>query len=294
MPVLFHPLSSFSHLPWLIPGQMGSNLREETQDLLTGITSLKIFQALIAIAAAYAAIQVIDRAVGWLSERVPLKYRLSIKQSLPFWRTLVFVVVLGIILSLFLNLSPNNVLAITSTIAVALGFAFKDLTSSVIAGIFALFEQPYQVGDRIRIGDHYGEVIQYGLRGLQIRTPSDDIVTIPHVTIWTDPVVNANKGALEAQVVTDFYFDHSIDIDRVNRILYRVAQTSKYTQLHMPIAVITEERPWGTHFRLKAYPMDARDEFVYKTDLTQRAKQSFRKHDIQYPRTPQAVPTEFS
>ena len=268
-------------------GQTGDTLKEQSQDLLTGITSIKIVQALIVLVIAYGAIQVIDRIILWLSERVPLKYRLSIKQSLPFWRTSVFVTGTWLILNLFLNLSPNNVLAVTSTIAVALGFAFKDLVSSIIAGIFALFEQPYQVGDRVRIGDHYGEVIRYGLRGLQLKTPTDDVVTIPHVIIWSDPVVNANKGAPEALVETHFYFDHSVDTALVNQILYRVAQTSKYTQLKMPIVVITEEKPWGTHFRLKAYPMDARDEFVYKTDLTQRAKQKFMTCQVVYPRLSQ-------
>ena len=30
-------------------------------------------------------------------------------------------------------------------------------------------------------------------------------------------------------------------------------------------------------FKIKSYPLDARDEFVYKTDLTIRAKQAFTK-----------------
>ncbi|MEO0457849.1 MAG: mechanosensitive ion channel domain-containing protein [Cyanobacteria bacterium P01_A01_bin.114] len=264
--------------------QAGDEIKKQTQDLLTEVTTFKVFQAILIIIIAYGAILVIDRVVLWFSERVPLQYRLSVKQSLPFWRAIIFLISGGITTNLFLNLSPSNVVAVTGTVAVALGFAFKDLASSIIAGFFALFEQPYQVGDRIRIGDYYGEVITYGLRGLQLRTPNDDIVTIPHVLIWTDPIANSNKGALEAQVVTDFYFDHTVDIDRINQILYRVAQTSKYTQLHMPIVVITEEKPWGTHFRLKAYPMDARNEFIYKTDLTQRAKYMFAKYKIQYPR----------
>ncbi|MEM7768971.1 MAG: mechanosensitive ion channel domain-containing protein [Cyanobacteria bacterium P01_A01_bin.37] len=266
------------------PSQADDSVQEKTQDLLAKITTIKVFQALIVVAIAYGAILIIDRIVMWLSERVPLQYRLSIKQSLPFWRALIFLTSGGIILNLFLNLSPSNVVAVTGTVAVALGFAFKDLVSSIIAGFFALFERPYQVGDRVRIGDYYGEVISFGIRGIQLKTPNDDTVTIPHVLIWTNPVSNANKGALEAQIVTDFYFDHTVNIAHINQILYRVAQTSKYTQLQMPIVVITEEKPLGTHFRLKAYPMDARNEFIYKTDLTQRAKYMFAKYQIQYPR----------
>ncbi len=35
--------------------------------------------------------------------------------------------------------------------------------------------------------------------------------------------------------------------------------------------------------KLKSYPMDARDEFIYKTDLTRRTKQAFKEKGIKYP-----------
>ena len=89
------------------------------------------------------------------------------------------------LMNLFLNLSQDNLLAVTGTVAVALGFAFKDYASSVIAGIIGLFEAPYRVGDRVQIEEFYGEVVSYGLRGVRLRTPDDNIVTIPHNKIWT-------------------------------------------------------------------------------------------------------------
>ncbi|MGJ3252047.1 MAG: mechanosensitive ion channel family protein [Elainellaceae cyanobacterium] len=260
-----------------------SQTLEDTKDLLADFTFGKLVQAALALVIAYGAIWGTDKLINWFSERVPRRFRLSIKQSLPFWRAFIFIITASVLINLFLNLSPNNVLAVTGTVAVALGFAFKDYVSSVIAGLIALFETPYQVGDRIQIADHYGEVVGYGLRGVRLQTPDDNIVTIPHNTIWTDPISNANKGALEAQVVTDFYFAHEIDVTQVIRLLYLVAYTSKYTQLKLPVTVIMEEKPWGTQFKLKAYPMDARDEFVYRTDLLRRAKHAFGDRSIAYP-----------
>ncbi len=147
-----------------------------------------------------------------------------------------------------------------------------------------MFESPYRVGDRVKIGEHYGEVVNYGLRSVKIQTPDDNLITIPHNKIWTEAISNANTGALEAQVVTEFYFAHEIDVNLVKKILYRVAQTSKYTALKLPIVVVMEEKPWGSLFKLRSYPLDARDEFIYKTDLTTRAKQAFAKHQLTYPR----------
>jgi small-conductance mechanosensitive channel len=265
-------------------GDAAKNTAEETKQIVSKITTGKVAQAVFILLTAYLILKILDRLVIWLSERIAKGWRLRVKQFLPFLRMLVFTTTIIVLMNMFLNLSKENLLAVTGTVAVALGFAFKDYVSSIIAGIVGLFEAPYGVGDRIRIGEHYGEVVNYGLRSVRIQTPNDNTISIPHNKIWTEAVSNANSGALEAQVVTEFHFAHEIDINLVKKILYRVAQTSKYTALKLPIVVVMEEKPWGSMFKLKCYPLDARDEFIYQTDLITRAKRAFTKHKLAYPR----------
>ena len=271
--------------------QINSKL-ENASKIISDITLEKIIQGLIVVAIAYGGLWAINKLINWLSEKVALKYRLSVKQSLPFLRAFTTGLAIVLLLDLYLNLSANNVIAITGTVAVALGFAFKDYVSSLIAGIIALFESPYQVGDRVKIGDHYGEIISYSLRGILIQTPDDNIVTLPHNKIWTEPISNANKGSLEAQTIVNIYLAHDVDVERIKQILYKVAYTSKYTQLKLPVLVVMEEKPWGSHFKLKCYPIDARDEFIYITDLTMRAKQSFAQENIAYPVLPTHIKSD--
>ena len=243
-------MNYFNFADFYYLAQSASETAAETKELVSKITTAKLTQALFILLAAYLTLKIIDKVVIWLSERIAKEWRLRVKQFLPFLRMMVLTTTTIVLMNLFLNLSKENILAVTGTVAVALGFAFKDYASSIIAGIVGLFESPYGVGDRIKIGDCYGEVISYGLRSVKIQTPSDNTVVIPHNKIWTESVSNANAGALEAQVVTKFYFAHNIDINLVRKILYRVAQTSKYTALKLPILVIMAERPWGTMFKL--------------------------------------------
>ena len=259
--------------------------RAETtrQRILAEVTLMKSIGAVFAVLLAYAGIVLIERLTGWLSEKVARRYRLLIKQSVPFLKGLILIMTVSYLLDQFLNLTQNNLLALTGTLAVALGFAFKDYVSSIIAGVVSLFEASYRVGDRVRIGDHYGEVVGYGLRSLQLVTPDDNTITIPHNLLWTDPISNANSGKLEAQVATEVYFDHRVDVDLVVDILYQAACSSQYTQLRLPIVVVMQEHLWGTQFKLRSYPMDARDEFAYRTDLLMRAKRAFAQHDLPYP-----------
>lgn len=277
----------------LILAQSGDDIASETnnqtENLLNEITVGNITQAVLVIVAAYLAIILLEKLIGWFSERVKREWRLGIKQSLPFFRTVVLLIAITSLVNLFINLSKENIFALTGTVAVALGFAFKDYASSVIAGLVSLFESPYKVGDRIQIKEHYGEVINYGLRSIRLRTPDDSIVIIPHNLIWTNPVTNSNVGQLEAQVVTKFYLAHENDLDLAIHLLYRVAYASKYTQVQMPVVVIAEQKPWGILLKLKSYPIDARDEFIYQTDLIKRAKKAFSHHDFTYPQVTRLV-----
>lgn len=280
---------TYSNLYWLAQSAADSakdaaeDTAEQTKDIVSKITTGKVAQAIFVLLATYLILKLIDKLIIWLSEKIAKEWRLRVKQFLPFLRMVILTIVIVFLMNLFLNLSPENILAVTGTVAVALGFAFKDYVSSIIAGIVGLFESPYGVGDRITISDNYGEVISYGLRAIKIQTPDDNMVTIPHNKIWTEAVANSNAGALEAQVVTKFYFAHEIDVNLVKKILYRVAQTSKYTQLKLPIVVVMQEKPWGSVFKLKSYPLDARDEFIYQTDLITRSKQAFAKYELDYP-----------
>ncbi len=265
----------------ILPGAVQAETTK--QRILADVTLGKSIGAVVAVVLAYGSIFLIEQLTAWLSEKVARRYRLLIKQSVPFLKGLILIITVSYLLDQFLNLTQNNLLALTGTLAVALGFAFKDYVSSIIAGVVSLFEASYRVGDRVRIGDHYGEVVGYGLRSVQLVTPDDNNVTIPHNLLWTDPISNANSGNLEAQVATDVFFDHKVDADLVVEILYQAAYSSQYTQLRLPVLVVMEEHLWGSQFKLRAYPMDARDEFVYRTDLLMRAKRAFALHGLAYP-----------
>lgn len=256
------------------------------QDLVADITGPKVIRAALSLLLAYGLLWATQTFANWLSEKVPRRFRLAIKQSVPFAKGLILILTISYLLRLFINLSETDLLAITGTIAVALGFAFKDYVSSIIAGVVTLFEGPFRMGDRVKIRDYYGEVVDYGLRGLRIQTPDDNIVTIPHNVVWTDAISSANSGQLEAQTVTVFYFDHRIDTEVIIPILYQAAYSSRYTQLKLPVTVVMQEKPWATQFKLKSYPMDARDEFAYMTDLIRSTKQACDRLQLPYPHIP--------
>lgn len=185
------------------------------------------------------------------------------------------------------RLSDQALLAVGGTLAVALGFAFKDLATSVMAGLILLFDRPFQVGDRIEFGGEYGEVRQIGLRAVRIATLDDNLVSIPNSRFLTEKVASANAGEFHQMVVLDLYIGCSEPIDLAKRLAYEAAATSRYLYLGMPITVVVREGPTGGgrgRFALcitvKAYVFDGRYEVAFGTDITERVKRAFDRHGI--------------
>jgi len=81
--------------------------------------------------------------------------------------------------------------------------------------------------------------------------------------------------------VVDFYLEPKHDGALVRQSLYDAALTSPYVNLERPILVIVAEKPWGTHYKLKAYPVDARDQFQFISDLTVRGKAALADLKVQ-------------
>jgi len=203
---------------------------------------------------------------------VPSRIRLYVLGAVPVLRLVVLLATIAWIVPIVFDITLGNVVFIAGGLSVALGFAFKDVASSVIAGIVVLFERPYRTGDWVRIGEDYGEVRHMGMRAIKLVTPNDDVVTIAHDRIWGESVGSSNDGASTLMCVATFYACGEHDGTLLRAALQDVALTSAWLNLDRPILVIVDQHPWGTRHQLKAYPFDLRHQFLFITDLTVRGR----------------------
>jgi small-conductance mechanosensitive channel len=233
---------------------------------------IDFLRILIIILVAWLSIRLVTRFLPWLADRLTSRLRLYILPSVPVLRLLILIMAVVVIVPQIIQPTFQNLITFLGAAGIALGFALKDYASSIMAGIVALYERPYRVGDWVEIDGAYGEVIYVGLRMLRLVTPDDTMVTIPHIKIWDSNIYNANDGNRDLMVVVNFYLEPKHDGAQVRQILYDVALTSPYVNLDRPILVIVAEKPWGTHYKLKTYPVDARDQFQFLSDLTIRGK----------------------
>jgi small-conductance mechanosensitive channel len=257
--------------------------------ILTNLSEINLVQVAAIVIGAWLLVMISQRFLTGLSDAFSGRTRHQILAAVPVVRLLVLIAAILLVLPRLVEPTVENLVALLGAVALALGFAFKDYVSSLIAGIVTLYEMPYRLGDWIEVDGAYGEVTSIGMRAAELVTLDDTVVIVPHLKLWDRLIHNANDGTTRLLTVTEFYLHPQHDAAQVQRVLHRVALTSPFLDVSQPIAIVVQERPWGTQYRLKAYPIDPRQQIPFKTDLTTRAKAALADIGVAFATLP-AVP----
>lgn len=266
------------------------------ENLLRSIKELLNFQVIsetiLITAATWLALVGIERLLRFLTYKFPRR-RVQISSIFPVLRLVIWLGVIGFIISVVISPKLNTLVALSATAGVALGLGAQELVKNVLAGIMIMFDRPYRVGDMIKIDKHYGEVIHIGLRASKIHTFDDSIITFPNGFLLNKAVINSNSGALVEQVVVEFFLPGNVNIREVKELMLEAALCSPYVYRKNPVVVLVEDcfdHGFLTSFKVKAYVMDVRFERLIASDITERIKEeiiarSILPGDILFPYT---------
>jgi small-conductance mechanosensitive channel len=227
-------------------------------------------------------------ALRHAAELAPLRLRLPILRVIPILRLCVAIAALAVIVPILIEPNFQNVVAIVAGVSLALAFVFKDYASSLVAGVVTILEGPYQPGDWIKVGDTYGEVKMIGVRAVHLVTAYDNEVIIPHSKLWSSSISNSTSGSHSVLCVADFYLHPDHDAEAARQSLAKIGETSAYVMPETKVSVVVQEKPWGTHYKLKAYVKESREQFDFVTDLTIRGKEALRSMNLRFAQAPYA------
>jgi small-conductance mechanosensitive channel len=245
---------------------------------LGGITS-----SVVLIALAYVVLKFVDNLVEQLGREFAER-RLLFQRISAFFRFFVYLSTATGVVLLSFDFSQQTMALLGGGAVVAIGFATKDLLASLVAGVMIIFDRPFQVGDRVSIGDQYGDVLQIGLRSVKLRTLDDSIVTIPNNSLLTEYASSGNFGVLDMQIMVDFHIGIDQDAALARELVLEVAAISRFVYLPKPVVVHVQQvqLEMGTALliRLKAYVLDTQYEKSFVTDVTLRVQEIFAANDI--------------
>ncbi|MFC6990251.1 mechanosensitive ion channel family protein [Haloplanus sp. GCM10025708] len=260
--------------------------------LQTGSESLGVDPAMLVSAAgvlvaAYVLARVVSYVLSTAAER-SARRRITIKMFIPLTKVLIYGTAVYLVLGPLFRLSAAQLLAVSGLVGAALGFGLRDLFGGVVGGLVLVVEKPYQIGDKVTVGEHYGEVTGIGLRSTTLVTPDDTAVVVPNDAMFTSNVANANDGRPEMMVVVEVAVAPDADVARATEVMEDAIVTSQYVYVdddHL-VAVLVDDEAYYRTIRGKAYVADLRDEFAFESDVTRRTLAAFAERGIETPTVP--------
>ena len=259
-------------------------------DPLSTLVEMYRWEGMLASVVVIIAAWVILRFTNRLVEKLGTVFadrRLLIHKISAFFHFTVYLVTIFSVILLSFRISKEILVILSGTGAIALGFAMKDIAASLIAGIMIMFDRPFQVGDRISFGEHYGDVTAIGLRSVRLQTLDDSTVTIPNNMFLGQMTSCGNSGVLDMQIIVDFYIGIDQNVEKARDLIQEAAANTRFIYLPKPIKVIVAQvvldNCVALRLSLKAYVLDTKYEKDLEIDITLHVMKLFTEHGINFP-----------
>lgn len=107
--------------------------------------------------------------------------------------------------------------------SLVIALALQDTLSNLVSGFLLMFEQPFKIGDWVRVGEIEGQVVDLNWRATRLKTRDRDIVIIPNGILGKDQIYNYTLiDPLHAErIFVNFSYD-----DPPNRVRQVLLQTA--------------------------------------------------------------------
>lgn len=100
----------------------------------------------------------------------------------------------------------------------------STVIGNIIAGLVITYMRPFKMGDRIKLNDTTGDIIEKTPLVTRIRTPKNEVVTVPNSFIMSSHTVNYSTSAREYGLIIHRRYPSVMMFRRqVNQILIDAA-----------------------------------------------------------------------
>ncbi|NNC42555.1 MAG: mechanosensitive ion channel [Acidimicrobiia bacterium] len=103
--------------------------------------------------------------------------------KLGFGLVMAFGVVIAVTV-MFPSVTPGDLIAGLGVFSIAIGFAFQDILSNLLAGVLILIRQPFEIGDQIEVDGQTGTVQEITIRETQLKTFGGEKIVIPNAEVY--------------------------------------------------------------------------------------------------------------
>lgn len=183
---------------------------------------------------------------------------------------------------------PNSDSEIFKGVSVFAGIVVSLGSTSVIgnlvAGLVITYMRPFKIGDRIRLGEYTGDVLEKTALVTRIKTPKNEIITIPNSNIMSAHTVNYSQSAKEHGLIlhTTIAVGYDVPWQKVHEMLYEVANRTEHVlKRQKPFILQDQFRDFYVDYQLNVYIKEAKLTAKIYSDLRQHAQDVFAENKIE-------------
>ena len=96
-----------------------------------------------------------------------------------------------------------------------IGFALQEIMQNFVAGIILLVQQPFDIGNYVRITDYSGTVGAINMRTTELKTLDGRLIIIPNAQVLSNPIENYSRAdQLRVNLPVGVSYDTDLDLAR--------------------------------------------------------------------------------
>lgn len=178
-----------------------------------------------------------------------------------------------------------SLLAGAGIVGLALGFAFQEIATNLMAGIFLSVRRPFRPGHLIKAQDQFGTVQEINLRWTQILTQQGQLVLIPNKLVFENPIVNYTiRGTRRVDI--DVGISYGDDLEKAKRVAIEAVSAVPSRLPDREVELFYEELAESSiDFTVRFWiPFETQKDYLSaRSDAIIRIKQAFDANGITIP-----------
>lgn len=269
--------------------QIFSYIWNPIKNILVGIVDY--IPNLFAILIICFAVKYLVRLVHYLSREVEAG-RLKFGGFYPDWamptyhiiRFLLYAFMIAMIYP-YLPGAKNGVFqGISVFVGLIISLGSSTVIGNVIAGLVITYMRPFKLGDRIQLNDTTGNVIEKTPLVTRIKTPKNEVVTIPNSFIMSSHTVNYSASAREYGLIihSEVTIGYDVPWRQVHQLLIEAAlNTPGVIDDPRPFVLETSLSDWYPVYQINAYIREADKLAQIYSDLHQNIQDRFNEAGVE-------------
>jgi small-conductance mechanosensitive channel len=175
-------------------------------------------------------------------------------------------------------------------VSVFIGILFSlgssSAISNAVAGLVITYMRPFKAGDRIRIGEVTGDVIEKSLLVTRIRTVKNEAITIPNSAILAGHTINYTTSAKERGLIlhTTVTIGYDVPWRQVHELLMAAARATEgvSTEEHRaPFVLQTSLDDFYVSYQINIYTAHSHKIAAIYSELLQHIQDSFQEAGVE-------------